>query len=364
MILRRSRLVSLLLLFFLLVHIIPFYDRSAYKIVMFYDYGFILPLFLLVSINLNSWTNPIKSLFFLALIFLSFLLLLFGYAGSISALILSSSVPFFILNNVKSYKQLIEIFYLPIKTASIVIIFMGIYLFLITKDQLLNFHFFEDYFVIASINYASLLLYGFSVLFFLIYYLKEKYIEKPSTFDFFLGLILISLSIFFSFVYLTRSTSLASLVVLALYLRRHSSVIIICIIIGGVLNSRIIFENINIFLGSNNVVEVANDFQRIDSVIFLIKHAVSFDYDLSNHMSYSSLANLLFCLFPLSLFFLKDIILAYVNTFKVDKIYLLLLAVANFIIIYQMDFFSVFVFFVLVEVISFEKRNKNCPQLG
>lgn len=364
MILQRNKLISLLLLLFLLIHIIPFYDRNSYKIVMFCDYGLILPLFLLVSIRLNSWINPAKSFFLLALILLSYLLLLLGYAGSISALILASAIPFFVLNNAKSYTELIEMLYPSIKTASIVLIVMGLYLFSTTKDQLLNFYFFEDYFVIASINYASLLFYGFTFIFFLLYYLKEKHIEKPSKFDFFLGLTLISFSIFFSFIYLTRSTLIASLFLLVLYLRHHSTIMIICIIVGMVLNSRIIFENIIVFFGSDDVVDVATrDFRRIDSVIFLVKRAVSFDYDLSNHMSFSSLANLLFCLFPLSLFFIKDILFAYVNTLRTDKVYLLLLVVATFIIIYQMDFFSVFVFFILIEVISFEKRINNKPQL-
>ncbi len=77
-------------------------------------------------------------------------------------------------------------------------------------------------------------------------------------------------------------------------------------------------------------------------------------------MSYSSLVNLLFSLFPLTLVFLYNLPKTLIIIFKRRDISLFSVFSSSFIsVIYQMDFFSIFAFFFFLEyVIKIVKNEK------
>ena len=103
------------------------------------------------------------------------------------------------------------------------------------------------------------------------------------------------------------------------------------------------------FFGSSTFVEIASDNQRLDSVTNLILSQIKFDFDFRNNMSYSSFINLIFSLFPLTLVYLYKPLKTIVLIFRRRDISLLLVfCSALILVVYQMDFLSIFTFYFLI----------------
>ena len=217
------------------------------------------------------------------------------------------------------------------------------------------------YFIIASINYVPLLFISFSVLLYLLVRTKIKHIDNKR-FHSLVLILLILLTIFYSSIFLTRTVFACSLILLYAYFKRSRILIVLLIPI-------IVFYNIDVintmiinffYTGADTILEILSDYRRVDSVTNLINSSLSLDFDFRNQMSYSSLINLLFSLFPLTLVYLYNLLNALIIIFKRRDISLFSVFLSSFfLVIYQMDFFSIFAFFLFLEyVIKIVKNEK------
>ena len=83
-------------------------------------------------------------------------------------------------------------------------------------------------------------------------------------------------------------------------------------------------------------------------------------FDFRNNMSYSSLFNLLFSLFPFTLIFLPNILITPAKIMR-NRMYHMLFIFTGCILvtIYQMDFLSIFILFFLIGSINHLTRIKT-----
>ncbi len=357
--------IQILLFIFLLLQIIPLLKREIMQTILILDYSIVLSLIFFISIKMKNWENPLKYFSLMALVFLSFLLYVFGFSGSISGYILCASLPYFLFNRLYSYQDIVNVFFVPVKWAAIFLIVFGAILFYDLRNDLMNMKLMVVYFIKASINYVSLLFYGVSMLYLLMYELKKKSSTPPSRLDFIIGAILISSCVVYSFAYWTRSTFIMSGLLLFLHFRRYKAMIFLTIVSILILFRDAVSNYFLIFMGfGGDVKKIALQDVRVDSVNNLVNNAISFNYDFSNTMSDSSFMNVLFCLFPFTLLFAYEIICSLLNLIMIRNLYIstlygFLFLISLFITIYQMDFLSVFVLFMLVEVIFFENRRSH-----
>jgi len=104
----------------------------------------------------------------------------------------------------------------------------------------------------------------------------------------------------------------------------------------------------------SNITEVGQDDRRLGSLTALIKSSTQLEYNFREHMSFSTLINLLFSLFPLSLIYLYHLFMPISIVFKrgVSDLHFIF-GLSLLITIYQMDFFSIFTLFFLIRFITF-----------
>lgn len=346
----RKKTLKLFFFTFLLLHTIPLVDRYLYETITKINYSIVLPTLTLLSIRkLNSPSSFIQ----LLIIVISVFFLLIGKSGTIFALVLSASSPYFIFQNFKTKDDLIEFCSSSIIKVSVFLIITSIVLFYLVSSKLIEFYFLGEYFIIASINYVPLLFWSFSILL-LIRSSIVKYNLKEYSFT---GIIIL-LGIFFSLIFLTRSTLIALFALLLMHYRKYWKLILFNFAIVVFLYIPEIREFSISYMGSDNVSEIAEDDRRLDSILLLINDSVNFGYDFRKHMSFSSLINLLFSIFPFTLFYLIPLSRPVFKFFFITNFinfYLFLLCI--FIIAYQMDFFSVFTLFFLLEFFKFNKNN-------
>ncbi|UCS93241.1 hypothetical protein KZP23_21745 [Echinicola marina] len=314
---------------------------------------------------------PIKYWGTVGLVFLAFVLYSLGASGSISGYILCASLPYILFDRLSSKDEIVNLMFSPLKLASVLLILGGAVLFYNVKDQLTNFTLLGKFFINSSINYVSLIFYGFSMLYVIFYeVLKERSGGKVSTLDFFIGFFLLCSGVFYSALYLTRSTLIVLIVMLLIYIREYRKIILMLGLIGVIYSGAILIDYFLVIIGpsANNTKDLVVPSNRIESMLFLIRSAVNFNYDFSKTMSNSSLINLLFSLFPFTLVFIIDILFAGISIpfqrgINKSIIYLILLLLALIVCYYQMDFFSIFVLFLLIQVISFKKSIRVLKRL-
>lgn len=329
--------------------------------ILILDYSVIFPLIFLYTALKRDNKNLFQYLYFLAISIASFALYIFGFSGSISGFILCATVPYFMVNQFKTPQKLIEALFPAIKWGCVLIIILGTIMFIGIRDQLNNMVLMTTFFIKASINYVSLLFYGFTTLYILLYDLKEKYSEKPTKFEYAIAILMLATSAFYSAMYLTRSTFIASIVLFAVFFRQKRIIIFISLILAFIIFSDKVYEFIVGLLGTDSVSDLATQDIRVKSINNLIDQSLIFDYDFTNNMSYSSLINVLFCLFPFSLVLgvpLIAYIAGIVKQKNLDRMifYILLLASSIFVSLYQMDFFSAFVLYFIGQTLLLEKR--------
>lgn len=346
----RKKTLKLFFFTFLLLHTIPLVDRYLYETITKINYSIVLPTLTLLSIRkLNSPSSIIQ----LLIIVISVFFLLTGKAGTIFALVLSASTPYFIFQNFKTKDDLIDFCSSTILKVSIFLIITSLVLFYLVSSRLIEFYFLGEYFIIASINYVPLLFWSFSILL-----LIRSTIVKYNLAEYLFVGIIILLGIFFSLIFLTRSTLIALFALLLIYCRKYWKLILFNFTIVIFLYIPEIREFSISFMGSDNVSEIAEDDHRLDSILLLINDAVQFGYDFRKYMSFSSLINLLFSIFPFTLFYLIPLLRPVSKLFFITNFisfFMFLLCV--FVIVYQMDFFSVFTLFFLLEFLKFNKNN-------
>lgn len=355
MIIHQKKSINFLFFIFLFLHTVPLIFRENYQMITSVNYSIVLLLLFLISFY-KSNINLVSSVM-ISMIFISFIMTLFGYSGTIFALILAASLPTFLFNNIKSKDELLNIFYSPIIFCSILVIIFSFYLFDQIKDRLFEVFFLGKYFIISSINYVPLLLFSFSVLCYSIIRIKNKNAEKKSKFDFLFLTILLSVTIFFSFIYGTRSVFLVSLIFVFIHLKKFKRLLIpLSLLLIFYNKDQLILATVDFFTINDlsEISEVGKDNRRADSLVSLIKSSMQLEYNFRENMSYSTLINLLFSLFPLSLIYLYHLFMPISIVFKrgISDLHFIY-GLSLFITIYQMDFFSIFTLFFLIKFIKF-----------
>ena len=346
----RKNIIRFFFFAFLLLHTIPLVDRFTYETITKINYSLILPALTLFSIRkLNSPSALIQ----LSIIVISVIFLLAGKAGTIFALVLSASSPYFIFQNFKTKDDLIEFFSSSLIIVSVFLIITSIVLFYLVSSMLIEFELFGEYFIIASINYVPLLFWSFSILLLI----RSSVVKYNFTENLFTGIIIL-IGVFFSLIFLTRSTLIALFALLFIHYRNYWKFILFTFIIVIYFHLTEIREFFVEYMGSENISEMGEDERRFDSILIFINDAIHFGYDFRKYMSFSSLINLLFSIFPLTLFYLipmfSQVFKFFYNTNFINFCSFLLCV---FIISYQMDFLSVFVLFFLLEFFNFNKNN-------
>lgn len=357
------RVFTILFFMFLFIQIVPFLTRENMQQILILDYSFIFPLIFLYSALKRDNRNIFQYLYFVAISIASFILYFFGFSGSISGFILCSTVPYFIFNHFNTPNKLIIALFPAIKWASVAIIIFGTIMFIGIRDQLNNMLLMTTFFIKASINYVSLLFFGFTLLYIMLFDIKKQYVEEPTRFEFIIAIVMLTSSAFYSAMYLTRSTFIASIILFAVFFRQNRTIIFVSIIFAFIIFSDKVYEFLGnlLGLGVNTVSNLAVQDIRVQSINNLIDKSLDFDYNFTDNMSYSSLINVLFSLFPFSLVLGIPLIFYAVGVFQLKNLdrkifYTLLLTSSIFICLYQMDFFSAFVLYFVGQTLLLEKR--------
>tara|TARA_B110000027_G_scaffold67539_1_gene72217 strand:- start:6209 stop:7078 length:870 start_codon:yes stop_codon:yes gene_type:complete len=276
----------------------------------------------------------------------------FGFSGTISSLILAATIPHFLFSNINSEKDFLQLFYQPIMLCSLLLILFSAYLYIDVKDILDSYYYLGEYFIIASINYVPLLFSSFCVIVYLLFRAKIKQIDNKLFHSLFF-ILLVLLTAFYSMIFLTRTVVICSLFLLFAHFEKTRIYFILLIPIIMIYNIDVIFLEVIKFFGSDTMSVIASDNRRFDSVTNLINSSLSFDFDFRNKMSFSSLINLLFSLFPLTLVFLYNPFKTLIIIFNRRDVSLFSVFLSCLVLVtYQMDFFSIFSFFFFMEYVK------------
>lgn len=363
MILTRTSLVKFLSFIFLFLHAAPLIFNQYYQAIIILNYSAIL--FLLIIASFSNKKMSLLSIVYIILIFISSCMSLVGFSGTISALIMAASLPHFLFSIINLKEDFVKLFYQPIVLFSILLIVFSFFLYTDVKDMLNNYYqytvYLGEYFVIASINYVPLV---FSSLSMLLYLLVKTQLElfNDERLGWLILFLLILLTIFYSSIFLTRSVLVCSLVLMYTYFKKTRILLLLGTPIFVLWNIELIIPNFVNFFGSGNILDILFDSSRTNSVISLINSSIEnifYNFDFRNQMSYSSLMNLLFSMFPLTLIFLYSPLNALIKIFENNDIIMILVFLSSFtLVLYQMDFFSIFVFYFLSEYIKTFLDNK------
>jgi len=361
MILRRTSLVKFLFFLFLFLHAVPLIFNQNYQLIIILNYSIVLFL-LIVSSFSNKKMSPI-SIIYISLICISVSMSILGFSGTISSLIMAASLPHFLFSIVNSKKDFLQLFYQPIMLSSFLLIIFGAYLYTDVKDVLDSYQYLGQYFIIASINYVPLVFVSFSVLVYLLVRTKMEYLSNKRFDSLLLSLLVLS-TIFYSSIFWTRSVFMCSLILFYAYFlifpnKKTRILLLFPIPIFVLYNIDVIIPIFINFFGSDDILDIVlpDDSTRTDSVRNLINSSLNYNFynfDFSNQMSYSTLMNLLFSMFPLTFIFLYNPFNALIKIFKRRDISLFLVFLSSLtVVIFQMDFFSIFAFFFFMEYVKF-----------
>ena len=344
------------------MHTFPLLIREFMQTVIIFDYSIILSLIFVFSLVKKASFNSLKYLYYGTITIVSFLLYLFGYSGSIAGFILAATVPYFMFNNFNSYKVLVSVVFPPVKIACILLLIFGAFLYFNVKDQTNNALLMGAYFITASINYVSLLFYGFTVLYLLLYEIKKAEDKTVSVLEVGIAILLVFSTGFYSAMYETRSTFVATVLFAIVLFKDNRKILVFAVFFGLLIFRQEIYEYFIGILGTDDIGKLAAQDIRLNSVNSLIVNSLDLNYDkFSETMSFSSLMNLFFCLFPFTFVFFADILAVIFSLFLYkDRMkglyYIAFLGNAIFICAYQMDFLSIFVLFFVGQLALFEKK--------
>ena len=359
MILRRTSLVKFLFFLFLFLHAAPLIFNQNYQLITILNYSIVISLLIISSFSNKKMS--LISIIYISLICISVGMSILGFSGSISSLIMAASLPHFLFSTVNSKKDFLQLFYQPIMLSSFLLIIFSAYLYTDVKgflDSYSDLFYLGQYFVIASINYVPLVFISFSVVAYSVVRTKIEYLSNER-FDSLLFSLLLLLTIFYSSIFLTRSVFMSSLILLYAYLKKTRILLLLTIPIVVFYNIDIIIPIFTNFFGADNILDIVlpADSVRTDSVRNLINSSlyhIFYNLDYSNQMSYSTLTNLLFSMFPLTFIFLYSPFNALIKIFKRREMSLFLVFLSSFtVVIFQMDFFSIFAFFFFAEYVKF-----------
>ncbi len=358
MIIARKSLVQLFFFFFLFLHVLPFIINQQYQLITILNYSIVI--FLLIIFSFRNTNMSSISIIYLILIGISVFMSILGFSGSISSLIMAASLPHFLFSIINSKEDFLKLFYKPVMISSLLLIIFSFFLYNDIKNLLDSYNdliYLGKYFVIASINYVPLVFISFSIIAFSVFITKIDYVGK-TRFDSLLLCILILLTTFYSGIFLTRSVFICSLFLLFAFFKKIRILFLFLLPIFVFYKSDTILPIFISFFGGDNIFDIIlpSDGARVDSIKNLIDSSlyhIFYNLDYSNQMSYSTFTNLLFSMFPLTFIFLLSPANAFIEIFRKRKINLFLVFLSSFtVIIFQMDFFSIFAFFFFSEYVK------------
>lgn len=338
---------------FLVLNIMPFFFRNQYEIITRVNYSLtLIILFVLVTLPRNLY----KQIYLYFLLFISILLFLLGNSGSIFSILACSIFPIILFYNFSNKEVLFDFIFPPIIIASVLSIIAVVFIFLNTYDILTEFYFLGEYFVIASINYVPLTLFNFAIVLYLI--LQVNYSHRHIAISNAILLLLTISCLIASFVYLTKTVLFGSIFLLLLQARRKYLLIILCIMLYVLTKyHEMIVDSFIVFMGTDPSEFSMKDDRRFDSALVFVTDSMKFRFNYRETQSFSTLLNLLFSIFPLSLFLafpLINVIRKFdfniINQFALFCIMLLLTS-------YQMDFMSIFTLFFTTSFITYFKKH-------
>lgn len=363
MILTRSSIVKFLFFLFLFLHAAPLITNQNYQLITILNYSIVLSL--LIASSFSNKKMSLISIIYISLICISVIMSILGFSGTISSLIMAASLPHFLFRFINSKKDFLQLFYLPIILSSFLLIIFSAYLYVDVNHALGSYidrFYLGEYFIIASINLVPLLFAGFSVLAYLLVKTKITYLSSKRFDSFILGL-LVLLTIFYSSIFLTRSVLICSLILLYACFKKTRILLLFTIPFFVFYNIDTLMPLFTIFFGSDNISDILFDSSRTFSIKNLINSSLNnflYNFDFRDQMSYSSLINLLFSMFPLTFIFLYSPSNALIKIFKRSEISLFLIFLSSFtLVIYQMDFFSIFTFFFFLEYVNMFINNEH-----
>lgn len=357
MILTRKSLVQFLFFLYLFLHVLPFIINQKYQLITILNYSIVI--FLLIISSFRNTNMSTISIIYMILIGISVFMSILGFSGSISSLIMAASLPHFLFSIINSKEDLLQLLYRPVIIASLLVIIFSFFLYNDIKNLLgdySNLFYLGKYFVVASINYVPLVFISYGVVAFTVLVTKMDYVAK-TRFDSLLLSILILLTTFYSSIFLTRSVFVCSLFLLFAFFKKIRVLFLFLLPIFVFYFYDVILHTFVNFFGGDNIFEIlSSDESRADSVNKLIGSSIYhifYNLDYSAQMSYSTFTNLLFSMFPLTFIFLLSPANAFIKILKKRKINLFLVFLSSFtVIIFQMDFFSIFAFFFFSEYVK------------
>jgi hypothetical protein len=359
MVLRRTSLVKFLFFLFLFLHAVPLIFNQSYQIITILNYSIVIFSLLIIS-SFNNKKMSLISIIYMSLICVSVGMSVLGFSGSISSLVMAASLPHFLFSGVNSKKDFLKLFYQPIILSSFLLIIFSAFLYTSVKGNLGSYSYLfvlGEYFVIASINYVPLVFISMSLIAYSIFKTKAEHLGN-TRYDIILFNVLVLLTIFYSSIFLTRSVFMSSLILLYAYLKKVRTLLLLSIPIGVVYNIDIIIPIFSNFFGADNFLDIIlSADSRTDSARNLINSSlyhIFYNLDYSNQMSYSTITNLLFSMFPLTFIFLYSPFNALIAIIKKREVDLFLVFLSSFtVVLFQMDFFSIFAFFFFTEYVRF-----------
>ena len=345
---RRLGVLKIVFSIFLILNVIPFFVRIKYEIITKINYS----LTLLVLLSLLTTPKNINNKFILfVLVSFSILLISLGNSGSIFALIVCSILPILLFDNFRSFKGLSDFFFTPFIIAALLSIIGVLFIFSHTYDILTELYFLGEYFLIASINYVPLTLFNIAIALYLLLKLKKE--SKNLVFFKIVLLVLTILCVVASFIYLTKTTFFGSTLLLFFQLKRKHIYFLSGVIVFFIFKyHNLILDGFVAFMGVDLSEVTMKDDRRLESAILLVNDAINLKYNYRDTQSFSTLLNLLFSIFPISLLMIFPLI-SVVRKFRIKLIdQYSLFGVLILLTSYQMDFLSLFTLYFIVMFIS------------
>ena len=342
----RKIFLQVVIFLFLVLHLIPFIAREIYQDITIINYSVIGALAIVISFTSRKLTRIGR--IYCLLVICSLVIAISGGSGSIFSLVLAATLPSLLFVNIKSQNDFQNLFERPAILVAILGILLSLPLYLDLRGDLDNYSLLGDYFGIASINYVPLTLFSVCILLYLVA-LRKVTGSRNRRLVLILFTVLVSVNIFFSTIFLTRSILAASSFSIFLVTKRYRYLLFLVVALLTYPATSAIIAKAEKFFGGSSLIEITLDYQRYDSVTYLIRAAFNFDFNFRENMSYSSLANLLFSIFPFTLIFLYLPVKSAMALYKEKNFSVLSVLLCSFFTIcYQMDFLSIFSFFLIV----------------
>lgn len=349
---KRIDLLQTVFAIFLILNIVPFFIRNQYEIITKVNYS--LTLLLLLALTTLP-RNVYKQFYLYLLLIFSILFVLLGNSGSIFSLLACAIFPILLFYHFRNKENLFDFFYLPIIIASVLSIIAVLYVFLKTYNILTEFYFLGEYFVIASINYVPLTLFNIAIVLYLI--LQANYFQKYIAISKAILFVLTILCVIASFFYLTKTSLFGSTFLLFLQLKRKHLLFILGTVVFVFIKYHELFLDAFVaFMGADPSDVTMKDDRRFDSAVLLVSDAIKFKFNFRDAQSFSTLLNLLFSIFPISLFMISPLIkILRKFDFKIINQYALF-GIMILLTSYQMDFMSIFTLYFITVYISYSHK--------